>query len=382
MTPSTLNKLLLSRTMFHMAKEHASASTGTRLSIACNLLQDSVESFMLALAEHVHAQLDQRTTFESYFDKINEKIKPDVLPFQPPLVALNKMRVASKHYGVVPAKSELDGKVVTVTEFFEQVSQARFGQAFSTISLVNLLSDGRAKEFLREAEHAFEHADFANCLISCRKAIYVTFESNFNAHVFTRPDPPNGLLALGMLGALHVPFYARSRQYLEEHVKDPTDYIILDHNELEMDLMKCGIDSASFWNVLRMTPAVFQEKHDSEWVIHNDFQILEEDGIKDRAEYVLATTTDILLAHTEYRRRARTVDPRRYYVDLKREGVPLYSKTSKSSLVVQTTPPGLTRLNCTACVQGLDGSGRFWKISHIDDELWLTGFAHEDDLEV
>ena len=91
MNQSTLNKLLLSRSLYHLAKENLVSASGVRLSIACNLLQDSVECFLLALSEHVNAGVSQVTAFDKYFELINQKITPRELPFRVRLIALNKL---------------------------------------------------------------------------------------------------------------------------------------------------------------------------------------------------------------------------------------------------------------------------------------------------
>jgi len=184
MNQSTLNKLILSRSLYHMAKENGVSSSGARLSIACNLLQDSVECFLLALSEHLNAGVDQKTTFDRYFELINQKINPAELPFRIRLIALNKLRVNSKHYGLEPSKAELEPLLTTVWEFFDEVTSSTFGRAFATISLLDMLRDGEPKELLQRAEAAFNSADYASCLVCCRQALFVSFESHYDARMF------------------------------------------------------------------------------------------------------------------------------------------------------------------------------------------------------
>ncbi|MCA3059225.1 MAG: hypothetical protein ING60_05295 [Rhodocyclaceae bacterium] len=131
-----------------------------------------------------------------------------------------------------------------------------------------------------------------NCLVACRQAVFVQFEWLYDASPFLSGKNALGLMML----ASKVPYFAREKKYLEEKVKEPTDYIFYDHNALEMDLMKSGVDSVAFWNVWRLTPEVYRGRNDTQWVIKNDFRKNDEDGIKDRAEYVLNSTTEMLLA--------------------------------------------------------------------------------------
>ena len=149
MNRSLLHKLLLARRLYDLARENLSSVNDLSLGIGVNLLQDAVKSFLLAVSEHVNAGIQTGTSFEKYFDLINARIAPRELPFRLRLVALNKLRVNSKHYGLAPAQSETEGLLVTVREFFHEVTQSVLGLSFATVSLIDLLRDGEAKEFLR-----------------------------------------------------------------------------------------------------------------------------------------------------------------------------------------------------------------------------------------
>ncbi|MEK6288175.1 MAG: hypothetical protein AABO57_20845 [Acidobacteriota bacterium] len=362
-----------------MAKENGVSSSGARLSIACNLLQDSVECFLLALSEHLNAGVDQRTTFDRYFELINQKIKPAELPFRVRLIALNKLRVNSKHFGLEPSKAELEPLLTTVWEFFDEVTSSTFGRAFATISLLDMLRAGEPKELLQRAEAAFNSGDYANCLVCCRQALFVSFESNYDARMFLETRR-SFRFDLDMFLS-KVPHYARDRQYLEENIKEPTAFVIYDHNALEMDLMKNGVDPVAYWNVWRLTPEVYRGKQDDSWIVKHDLRKFQPEGIKDRAEYVLVTTTDILLTCDQKRGQTRSPDHGSYYLMLRSDGVSVYSKASKTSAVEQTTPPGLRKVICDYSISGLDDSGTYWHVTDGDGDVLVLGFVHEEDVD-
>lgn len=377
MNKSTLNKLLLSRSLYHMAKENVASASGIRLSIACNLLQDSVECFLLALSEYVSADIGQRTDFDKYFEQINLKIAPRELPFRLRLIALNKLRVNSKHYGLEPAKAELESLLTMTWEFFNEVTRTDLGREFATISLVDILRDGETKDLLRKAGSAYESQDYAQCLIYCREAVFVRFEWLYDAQPFLNGNKALGLMALGS----KVPYFARDQKYIEEYVKEPTDFVIYDHNAIEMELMKSGVDSIAYWNVWRLTPEVYRKSKDTPWIVKNDLRKLDSEGIRDRAEYVLLSTTEMLLAVDQNQNRTRSPDYRRFYLTLKRDAVPVYSKASKLSSIEQTTAAGIRKLFCNFSIEGLDGSGTFWNVTHWEDDAHVYGFVHEDDID-
>jgi hypothetical protein len=377
MQRSVLNKLLLARRLFELARDNLISTNDLSLSIGANLLQDSVETFLLAVSEQVNAGIVSRTDFDKYFELINEKIFPKALPFRSRLIALNKLRVNSKHYGLVPAKSETDVTVVSVREFFEEVTESVFGMKFGTISLIDLLREGEARELVREAEEAFKAGDFGTCLIASRKAIYVRFEEAYDIAPFAT-DPPTGL---GLLGAMFKksPYFVRNKDYIDKNVMEPTDYIVFDHNALEMDLMKSGIDSVAFWNVWRLTPEVHRSVSERKWTIKDDFTKLDGEGIEKRAEYVLDATISILAAADQTIAAARSPERSGGYVaNLARDQVPVYKKADDRSEIVATTPPGLTTLKVDFSIDGLDGKGRFWHVSHADDSQYIVGYIAED----
>jgi hypothetical protein len=378
MNPSVLHKLLLSRRLFDLARENLSSANDLSLGIGVNLLQDSVEAFLLAVSEQVNAGIQARTPFDQYFDLINGKIKPKELPFRSRLLALNKLRVNSKHFGLAPAKSETEGMLVTVREFFEEVTKSVLGVTFATVSLIDLLRDEEAKSLLKEAETAFLDDDFETCLVSCRKAIFVRIESSYDIALFGDDKPANALRM--MLLGRKAPYYARNKEYIDENVKDATDYIVLDHNDLELDLMKSAMDIVSFWNVWRLTPEVYRADQNKGWVVKRDFAKLEQEGIKERAEYVLDTTINLLVSADQRIAATRSLDKRRYYVDLRRDQIPVYKKADKTSEIVTTTPPGLKRLDVDFSIAALNGDGMFWHVAHFEKEQHIWGYIQGDDV--
>lgn len=374
MNKSTLSKLLLSRSLYHFAKENAASANGIRLSIACNLLQDAVECFLLALSEHVNAGIAPRTDFDKYFEPINQKISPRELPFRLRLIALNKLRINSKHYGLEPAKAELEPLLTTVGEFFNEVTRNDFGKEFATISLLDILCDSESRDLLRQAESDYESHNYTQCLIHCREAIFVTFEWPYDAQPFT--NDRDWFLSIGS----RVPYFARNKKYIEENVCDPTDFVIYDHSAIEMELVKSGVDSTKYWNVQRLTPEVYRKDSLAPWIVKRDFSKLDSDGIKDRAEYVLLATTEMMLAADQYRSRTRSHVGRRFQLTLNRDTVPVYSKASKQSSIAQTTPTGMLQLYSNFWIEGFDGSGNFWHLSHWETDPRIYGYVHEDDV--
>jgi len=379
MRKSTITKILLSRRLYQLSLENLNSTNELSISIGVILLQDSVEVFLLAVAEHVNADVGNITNFNKYFDLINKKISPKELPFRFRLNSLNKLRVNAKHYGLPPPKSETAGLLESVKEFFEEVSLQIFKKEFVTISLIDLIKENEAKEFLLAAEKDFSNGDYENVLINCRKALYVEIESRYDISPYTDESDRNGFGLMSMWNK--APFFARNRQYIEEHVKDPTDYIVYDYDKLDMDLLRSGMSRLDYWNVWRLTPSLYRKDKESDWIIKYKFRKFDEEGIKDRAVYVLDSTINLILTKQIDLERSKTPTYKDYFVNLKREPVSIYEKADKNSKVTGTVPKDCKKVFVDSKVPALTGEGIFWHVSHFEEGLDLYGYIDNDDIE-
>jgi hypothetical protein len=370
----TIRRLSLARHLYHLGKTSLASPNDMYLFAAVNLLQDAVEAFLIALGDHVKAEIDQNTKFDKYFLQINERISPKELPFKNKLIRLNRIRVDSKHYGIQPARDECERVIVSVREFFEEASSSVLGVNFSTVSAIDLLDDGEMKDLLLEAKMAREAGDLESCVIGCRKVLYVAVEHKYDISKF-KSEKPQGLFA----ALSYAPYYARDPQYIQKNVKDPTDFIVRDHSRIDQDLLKEGVDTTAFWNVWRLTPEVYRTE-DKKWVIKHDFSKLDAATLVDNAEYVFSTVVDMALAIHATRRAIRSNQNGRYLVKLAREGVPIYEKADIDSKVTATSPVGMSQIETDYRVEGLKGDGLFWHVSQMTKGIWLWGFVSNEDV--
>ena len=370
----TVRRISLARHLYQLGKSSLASPNDMYLFAAVNLLQDAVEAFLIAVADYVNVEMDQHTKFDKYFVLINEKISPKELPFKNKLLRLNRIRVDSKHYGIQPARDECDRVVLSVREFFDEVSSSVLGINFSTASAIDLLDAGEIKALLLEAKTARESEDHETCLIACRKVLYVAVEHMYDVSNF-KDSKPQGLLA----AFTYAPYYARDPHYIQENVKDPTDYIVRDHSRIDQDLLTDGVDTTAFWNVWRLTPEVYRLK-DKQWVVKHDFGKLDATTIADNAEYVFSTVVDMALAIHASRKAVRWKQHGRYFLKLAREGVPIYEKADIASKVAATTPSGMIQIDTDYRVGGLNGDGPYWHVHEMVKGALLWGYIHDDDV--
>lgn len=369
----TINMILLARRLYDLACENLKSELDLSLSIGVNLLQDAVESFLLAVAGHIQADVGGKTNFDQYFDAIQKKTGCD-LPLRLRLTALNKLRVNSKHYGLAPAKSETTDLPIIVKLFFEEVCTSLLDCSFTSISLIDLMSNGEPQELLKQAQLQFENGKFEECLISCRKAVFIRIESLYDIFPFAKGETANGLLS----ATNKSPYYARGPQFVEKYIKDPTDFIVFDYNQLELEFIKTGIDSHSFWNIWRLTPEVYRYGRTDSWIVKREFNKLDEDGIKERTEYVLDATINLFVAADQKQSLSKSASSRDFFINLTADEIPIYEKTDKNSKVLDITAKGLFKLFVTYAVQGLDNNGTYWKVSHYEDGKSYWGYIADE----
>ena len=371
-----IRRISLARHLYGLAVAYLKSSNDLYLFSSVNLMQDSVEAFLLAVADHVDAQLSEKTNFDKYFVEINKKIDPKELPFKTKLLRLNRIRVDSKHHGLQPAKVECERLSIVTREFFDEVCNTILSVNFSTISTIDLLNDGDVKDTLLEAKSFLESGDLVNCAINCRKVLYLEFEKDYDIRVFKKGAKSSGLR--GLFGPhSSAPYYACNEEYINEKVKEPTDLIVIDHSKLDHELLKHGVDNTSFWNIWRLTPDVYRNE-DKSWVVKNDFDLLEPEILKDEIEYIFSTTVDIVFSIHSKRAATRSSSYRPYYIELKEEEVPVYSKADKSSDVSSTVPKEITKLDCDYSIQGLNNNGVYWHVVHFKEDVSFYGFIHND----
>ena len=372
---TVIKKILLARYLHQLAVRELK-STGEMMAFAgVNLLHDGLEAFLLGVAEHVNAKIAANTRFDQYLDLIDANISPkQPLPFRSKLLRLNRIRVDSKHHAIRPDPGDVAELLPALRDFFEQVTDAVLHLNFATISLVDLLEDGKTKEALKNAERELENGSYADCLLNCRKAIYLEIEKDYDIAPFGKDKGP--LTTYYLRASSRAPVYARTEAYIEQNVKDPIDYIVLGRNELNAHLNEIGVDLTVFWNVWRLTPAVYFMKDLDRWAVKKTFERVKDK--KGDAEYVFAAVVDIVLGIHLKRRQMKYSEFGGYrLVQLRREEVPVYVKAQKSGSVQMITPKGVSEVISSWSVDGLD-SGVYWYC--VDAQARVVGYIADDDI--
>ena len=375
MERSVINKILAAKYMYYMAKENVESEDKTKLLVGVILLQDAIELFMVAVSEYKNANVKINTKFHQYFDIINDKIHPKELPFKGRLISLNKFRVDAKHYGIQPPSSECKELLLVSKEFLENVSRVIFDKEFMLFSLLDLLEEGEVKTYLKTAEESYSNGRYDDVLIECRKAIFIQFEENYNISFFKDKEEVKGF-ALYTHG-YKAPFWVKNRDYIDENVREPFDYIVIDHSQFDMDLIKDGIDTNMYWNVWRLTPRVFKYGKDNKWKVKYEFKLFDDEIIKQNAEYVLQSTIEMFVILNQNKTKIRSPFYGKYNIDIHGNSIPVYNKASITSEIIGYLPEKIDNIETDYNVTGLESDDLFWHVMYDDEEKqeYFYGFV-------
>jgi hypothetical protein len=229
---------------------------------------------------------------------------------------------------------------------------------------------------LQAAENAFKRGEYVECLVECRKAFFVSFEKSYDTQKDLRTDG-------GILFASQAPYFARDKDYIKKHVRTPFDYIVLDHQNIDADLMKEGIDNTAFWNVWRLTPQVYRYQEKDPWIIQHHPAKQAAEGLSERAAHVLSSMTSILLTRQDSHRMAKYINSSSYF-DLKlKAGATVYSKADKNGDQAGVLPEGVETIGVDYATPGLNDEEFYWSVFYFakgPPMIMLSGFILQDDL--
>lgn len=153
---------------------------------------------------------------------------------------------------------------------------------------------------------------------------------------------------------------------------------------IDSNLTKEGIDHSTFWNVWRLTPRVYRSSKLETWAVLHEPAKFEEEGLKNRAAYVLENMIEIVLRRTLWRRSLRWIgSDKTYVINLKQPGAKIYRKADKESEIIGATPPDALQLTANFGTPGLNDDAFYWNVSVDGDTLLTgyTGYVHEHDVK-
>lgn len=310
MKPETLSALLTARVLLERAEELFDIEERHSASAGLVVLQDALE--LVFYAALIELGEDERQSIETLsFDQLIGALRKISRPVvkSGTLKALNRERVNVKHYGhlaePVTVRRYRDAAVLSITTLLMDV----VGKGLTDISLHELLEDGPAKEHVLLAVRAREEGDNDGCLVELRKALYVAIEEEYSVESWKDYDPSKirGIGGFLTRGGHKAPWYTRNSEWISKNVREPADFVQLDHDRLRMDLLEWGASTRDYSDVARLTPKVFRFRDSGEWIVQWG-----SDHLTDASDRVATFCLDrvvSLLAKAEAHRRIRMARP-------------------------------------------------------------------------
>jgi hypothetical protein len=154
-------RLMFAKYLFNAARQGLSSPSPIVAAEALLRLHDSVEIFQTVVLDKIGSHKKNFGSFMDFWQKVEEgtpqKFRP---PYKDRFGALNEMRNALKHAGVLPNLSELRELSAVVPSFFDELSAQILKVDFHEVSLADLLDDREIRGTVKKAEAAISSGDY------------------------------------------------------------------------------------------------------------------------------------------------------------------------------------------------------------------------------
>jgi len=381
MKETTVNSLVVARTLFEQAADLCARDDRHLASAGLVVLQDALEVAFYALL--IERSLDEAKNLESKsFDELVGELKKAGVPVPKSgtLKAMNKQRVLVKHYAQLAEPATVRGHFDAARDALASVVATVIGKPLSEIYMADLLDASETQELLKEAEALIASKRYLDALTAIRKAIFIEFEADYSIYNWRDYEGQEDF-GLGMIGrgGLKAPYWTRRRDWIQQNVKEPLDYIQIDPNRWRLDATEWGINTAELQNVCNLTPAVFRADKNSKWSKKYDAAFPTKGATVANAKYCLDRAIAVILKKREHYGAARysrfgpLVKLPNGYV-----GDSVYASASPDSPVVHVVSNDFEYI-IFEVVDGFDPAHRFLRIHGESREKnergWSTHYA-------
>jgi hypothetical protein len=376
MKETTIHSLVIARTLLERSEALCASADRYLASAGLLIVQDALEVVFYALLIEMGVDEAKNLERKSFDELIGEmKAAGVAIPKSGTLKALNKQRVLTKHYAQV-------AEPTTVRNYFEAAEAAIgyacervLGRSIYDLFIADLLSPGDAKMHLKAAESEISKGRYLEALIEVRKAIFVEFEQDYSVYGWRDFDgqQPEGFLVSVLRGGLKAPYWTRRKDWIDEHVKVPTDYIQIDYENWRLQAMEFGIHTTELQNLRRLTPGVFRASPKADWSLEYDASFPKNNATEENARYCLDRAVWVVLKKQEHagarREPSKDVpfDPPPIYVDRV-----VFERPSTQSKQLHVVSASFT-YTIHRIVGGFDPSEIFYEVSAESEEKSTSG---------
>ena len=226
---------------------------------------------------------------------------------------------------------------------------------------------------------------YLDCMINCRKVLYRLFERKYDIRVFAKERLEEQVLTNDELVELYsyieAPERVKNKDYIDRNISEPTDYIVLDHAKLDMELLTYGINTVDFYNVIKHTPKVYFFDKEKRWAIKKKINYT---ITKDIANYCFRKTLEFTLLVRERRKQYKEIIQSGVGTPIEGKEWDIFSKALKTSKKIYKMNKEV-KYNMFP-LEEVDGLKEDKKYIHIilrrdDDNTILHGYLYKDLIE-
>ena len=389
MKSSTLNTLLVAKSIYTETKNLVNSGDKHFCTAGIILLQDFVELVVLAALDELDVD-EQRNLESKSFDELLAELKKQGVPIikSGTIKALNKQRVISKHYGQLTESVSAVNYFNVAELFVDDLLNRVTGKKLQEIFMTDLLSEGAVKETVKHAVTLSDQTNYFEALIELRKAFFLAYERDYSIYAWRNHDkdekPLNGLIGL-FRGGSKAHYWKKNKQWIDEHVSEPTDYIQIDYDQLKIDCMEWGLSTVHIENFRRLTPEVVETEKE-QWHASYDTSLVANEANIENFRYCLDLLLDFLLKKQEFDsirkwpKREKSIPAPPIYI-----GKPIYEKPSRKSTISHTVQADYF-YTVDKVVTGFDSSERYLYVHLYQDNegkmqnhLWGYLLAGEEE---
>lgn len=377
MKESVIHTLLMAKAIYNEAKPLVYSGNKHSCSAGLILLQDSIELIVLAMLNE--KGVDETKALQSKsFDGLLDELKKSGITISKlvNIKALNKQRVLVKHYGQLADPAAVRNYAEAADTLIQSVLPQVTGKTLQDIFLSDLVPDCEAKIYLQNAIKLSEQGKYLEGLIEIRKAFFVEYEIEYAIHQWASVDKNKRLSIPDYLfrQGLEAPYRTRNKEWIDEHVKSPTDYIQIDYEKMRLHALEWGVSTSEVENLRRLTPDVFRFKEDGEWKVEYDHDFPPNAANKQNLGYCLDLAINWLLRKKEHEQLRKRPQKERYanlpeiYV-----GRPIYLKADTKSRVIHEIQKDV-EYNIDKKVSGFSDGEQFLYVTVVWKDNLLRGY--------
>jgi hypothetical protein len=387
MKSETLNALITARLLLDSAEDLCRSNDRNIASAGLIILQDALELVFYGSLVEIGAS-DEKGIEKLSFDQLIGELRLQGHPVQRSgtLKALNRERVNTKHYGQLAEPVTVQNYLGVAQASIAALLRSVIGRDLTEVHLNDLLEDGAEKPYIDAAVVAFVGERFSDCLVEIRKAIYVAIEEDYSIEKWRdyRIGDATGLLGLMDRGGYKAPWRTRNAEWIETNVKDPTDYVQVDMDNMRLDLLDWGASTRDYNDVARLTPKVFRFAGTERWVIEwHEPATLESQHVP-LVRFCLDRSISLLIKRQSYLSGKHIPRPAglRLVFGSVLQRQPVYHKAAVGSPVETYLEEGAIVM-VHSIVDGFESGARFARISEFGvPDRFLLGYVPEDALDI